>query len=261
MVISADGQRASLRVSRGSQFHLMQVEGGRVSAEIDAAELVEALSFLVTISNDRALSSVLTGIHTIIRGGRLRLEAADRSRVGLIELEASTDGEAAVIIPAVDMLAAAELCDGRVKLRVPTDGRFAEIVSGGLYVRLSTLAGTYPSISQLPHEFSSSVQVDAANLDRAVRAANILDTNRVVGIQVEGRELTMSAAGEELGEFSVRIPVEADDAFALKVETASLAACPRLGNTLTIYCNTPTTPVMVVSDRSWRYWLSPVFPT
>ena len=253
------GQQATLRMSPEEERPLIQVPKTGGSFEIDSADLRAALTFLRDIVAEGVSKMALTGVRFSRSGDKsLTLTATDgESRLGHVVLEqCKVSRKIDYIAKTADLLVGLEFF-GRVKVTA-TEGQLY-LSGSGARVRLSLLAGVFPSIARLPKTFDHSISIPAEALATARKVTGYLDSDGILKLQVADGKARFLVEGREVGSFVVAVGKAKAADIDLLLDARWLEPTASLGDTLKVQYSAANSPVLFsAEDRPWLYWLSPV---
>lgn len=253
LILTAEGRRAVLRVHRGTQ------PGERLDFKampFDATWLREALPFLKACTSGGVVTPVLTGIH-FVSGERTTLEATDAaSRTGRLSLTMPCDVSGQVV-PAADFETALSLLGKKIALKF-SKGHL-RLRDKTTTIKVSLLQGAYPDLSKLPQlrDYKHQIKVQKSQLDTAIRAGKLLDSDRLVTFTVKDKQAALLVRGQETGGFRQPIsPCDLDD-IEIMFDAHWLDAAQYVGSSTRLRYNNERSPVLFSGNKR-LLWMSPV---
>jgi DNA polymerase-3 subunit beta len=204
--------QASINGADADEFPpIPSVEDG-VATRIGAKELREAIHQVVFAAAVEDSRPVLTGVNVELDGAKLTLAAADGFRLAVhtTQMSEPVGEKLSVIVPARTLNEVERLLEGDEPVEVLVTPQRSQILFRlkNAEIVSQLIQGNFPNYAQLiPHEHSTRVVVDLAELQRATRTASIFakDGSGIIRIQVSPAEggsgkLEVSSRAEELGD-------------------------------------------------------------
>ena len=204
--------QASINGADAEEFPpIPSVEDG-VATRIGAKELREAIHQVVFAAAVEDSRPVLTGVNVELDGAKLTLAAADGFRLAVhtTEMSEPVGEKLSVIVPARTLTEVERLLEGDEPVEVLVTPQRSQILFRlkNAEIVSQLIQGNFPNYAQLiPHERSTSVVVELAELQRATRTASIFakDGSGIIRIQVTPGEggagkLEVSSRAEEVGD-------------------------------------------------------------
>jgi DNA polymerase-3 subunit beta len=204
--------QASINGAEADEFPpIPSVEDG-VATRIGAKELREAIHQVVFAAAVEDSRPVLTGVNVELDGAKLTLAAADGFRLAVhtTQMSEPVGEKLSVIVPARTLTEVERLLEGDEPVEVLVTPQRSQILFRlkNAEIVSQLIQGNFPNYAQLiPHEHSTRVVVDLAELQRATRTASIFakDGSGIIRIQVSPAEggsgkLEVSSRAEELGD-------------------------------------------------------------
>lgn len=257
LVLKAGGRRAVLRMRHESPS---EEKLSRPAEPFDGTKLREALPFLKACTAGGVITPVLTGIHFlpgIDNGGGVVLEATDAERrTGRLSLKlpCRVSGQ---VVPATDLEMALSLLSKRIS--VGFSKAHLHIRDKRTVIKMSLLQGQYPDLSKHPppSKYEQQIKVSKSQLDTAIRAAVLLDSDRLVVLQVKDGQASLMVRSQETGGFREPIgPCKLDD-IEITFDAHWLDAAQYVGDTARLRYNNERTPVLFTGNKR-LLWMSPV---
>lgn len=230
-------------------------------AKLDRAGLGNRLNMLAATAAQTLDRPALTGINVSPSGeDRLVLRSTDgHGRACMIVYQVEEmEGELRFTVPAADLSTAMGLCDRSLLLEVE-GGRLLTVRDDRTVVRLSLLQGEYPTFLRLQRDFERKFVVPSRAVDTAVKAANILDSHKLVTLRVQDSLLSLRVADSERGDFEQEITqVECED-LEMHFDAEYLRQVASYSGVETVFNHKDSTLPVMISGDNWYYWLSPVW--
>lgn len=254
LVLSAKGRRAVLRMHREAP------PGERLdfkATPFDATRLREALPFLKACTSGGVITPVLTGIHFTPSGERAILEATDAvCRTGRLSvlLPCKVSGQ---VVPAADLMMALSLLGKKIAMSFSKS--HLHLRDKTTMIKISLLQGAYPDLSKhpLPDAYKHQIKLQKSQLDTAIRAGVLLDSDRLVTLTIRDKQASLLVRGQETGGF--REPIGSCNLEDIEIvfDAHWLDATQYIGATLKLRYNNERTPVLFSGSKR-LLWMSPV---
>lgn len=221
------GNKVRLAGIAASEFPSLGKLAGRKEFSLTAEALVEAISRAAFASSSDETRPVLSGVLFSVEGGALQMVATDGYRLSLVRLPGASgkgsDGWKQVaatvigkglLIPAralrdVGWLAQ-ELAASEVRVGLVADQNLVAFKMGDGEVTTRLIEGAFPDFAQiLPKEEKTSVEIELAALEKAVRTASVFarDSANIVRWKLGKGSLTVSANAPSYGESESMVEV------------------------------------------------------
>lgn len=259
LTLSAGGRRARLQQKHASSLPAIPTSDAP-AAKTD--RLRSAVAFLAACAADETERPDLLGIKVSRRGKVVVLQATDGSRrSGRCELPAKSVevGKGGDLVPAQDFdralsllgkSASVALREGALLLKDNRTTIRLSLISGEKYPDVDAL----PSQEQLPHRFVCA----RGPFEVALRAATLLDPDRLVSLEVKEGKARWIIEGGEVGTF--RLPAgkaKHDVVFTFSASWAEAAT--HLGEEVSLYYKDGRSPVLFYDEEAKRsLWVSPL---
>lgn len=220
---------------------------------IDSTGLRAALPFLRACTSGGVVTPILTGIHFT---GQV-LEATDaEQRTGRLRLT-SLPKASGQIVPAADLDQALSLL-GK-KLSMQFSKKHLRLRDKTTAIKLTLLQGKYPDLNRLPKldTYKHRIKLDKAQLDTVLRAAVLLDSDRLVTFVIKDGNALWRVHGQETGGFREIIgPTKLPDVEII-FDAHWLDAAQYVGNKITLRYNDGKSPVLFTGNKR-LLWMAPV---
>lgn len=237
--------------------------------------LIKGLRSTLFASSSDESKQLLTGVHLALADNGLECAATDGHRLAVLHLDDFTAQQAdpfAVTVPARSLRELERLLSARQdgdELAMHFDRGQVVFHCGDQVLTSRTLDGTYPAYGQLiPDSFSRSITVDRrkliASLDRVAVLAD--QHNNIIKLSVNAKtsEVLIQADAQDVGSGSESLAADVegksvDIAFNVHYLLEGLKAMAV--EQVTLQCNEPTTPAVIVpssDDEAYTYLVMPV---
>jgi hypothetical protein len=222
----------------------------------DSTRLREALPFLRACTAGGVISPILTGIH-FVSGERVTLEATDAEcRTGILSLPlpCRVSGQ---VVPAADLEMALSLLGKKIAMRFSRS--HLHLRDKTTAIKISLLQGVYPDLRKhpQPEDYKHQMRLQKSQLDTAIRAGKLLDSDRLVTLTIKDRQAALLVRGQETGGFRVPIGFCNLDDIEIVFDAHWLDATQHIGKTLRLRYNNERSPVLFSGNKR-LLWMSPV---
>ncbi len=228
----------------------------RNAREFDSTKLRAALPFLRACTSGGVVTPVLTGIH-FAAGKRVTLEATDAERrTGRLTLALPCKA-AGQVVPAADLEQALSLLEKKIAMKFSRG--HLHLQDRTTAIKLSLLQGKYPDLSRHPQPaaYKYKITLDRARLDTIIRAAILLDSDRLVTFVVKDKQASWIVRSQETGGFREPIGACKLPDIAIIFDAHWLDAAQYVGNKITLRYNDGRSPVLFTGNKR-LLWMSPV---
>jgi len=256
LILNAGKRRAVLRMNISSP---LPDDIKITSPEFDCKRLRNAIPFLRSCTSGGVLQPILTGIR-FSKGkkkGEVVLEATDKEmRSGRLSLKLLLKA-AGQVVPAADLEQALSLMEGRVSMRF--DRGHLLMKDATTKIKIALLQGAYPDLSRLPQpkSYKHRMALHKAPLDTAVKAAILLDSDRLVTLSIKDGTAAWMVHGQETGGFRQPIgPTKLPD-IEIVFDAHWLDSAQYVGAEFVLKYNDERTPVLFSGNKRFL-WMSPV---
>ena len=220
---------------------------------IDSTPLRAALPFLQACTSGGVVTPILTGIHFM---GQM-LEATDaEQRSGRLRL-ASLPKASNQVVPAGDLEKALSLLSTKFAMRFSRG--HLRLRDKRTAIKIALLNGKYPDLSNLPKRdtYKHHIKLDKAQLDTVLRAAVLLDSDRLVTFVIKDGTALWRVHSQETGGFRQVIgPTKLPDVEII-FDAHWLDAAQYVGRKITLRYNDGRSPVLFTGNKR-LLWMSPV---
>lgn len=253
LVLAAEGRRAVLRMREEPPPRERLDFKAR---PFDSTRLREALPFLRACTAGGVISPILTGIH-FMSGERITLEATDGGqRTGTLSLilPFKVSGQT---VPAADLEMALSLLGKKIAMRFSRS--HLHLRDRTTAIKISLLQGVYPdlSIHPRPSAYKHQIRLRKSQLDTAVRAAILLDSDRLVTFTVKDKQAALLVRSQETGGFREPIGFCNLDDIEIVFDAHWLDAAQYVGDNARLRYNNERSPVLFSGNKR-LLWMSPV---
>lgn len=249
LVLSAEERRVVLRMRDDAPPGDSLAFG---ATPFDATKLREVLPFLRACTSGGVLTPVLTGIQF----GKV-LQATDAShRTGRVShsLPYKASGQ---VVPAADLEIALALLGKKISLKFGK--AHLHLRDKTTMIKLSLLQDKYPDLSKLtkPDAYKHQIRLKKLQLDTAIRAALLLDSDRLVTLTVKDKQASLMVRGQETGGFREPIgPCKLKD-IEITFDAHWLDAAQYVGSEVRLKYNDERSPVLFIGNKR-LLWMSPI---
>jgi hypothetical protein len=259
LVLRAGDRRAVLAVRNipAPPSKLPKVE----SDPVDTAKLRDALPFLAGCVSQGVIRPALTGICCSAKGKVLKLTATNgetlwaEARIPNIFREDIEE----LIIPAGDLSIALGLLGEEVAIQ--HSGNSLLLKDKQTLIKLSLLHGPYPSGTWLTplKDYTSSITFGQDVLGDAVKAAILLDSDRIVSFVVRNGRGAWVIKGQELGGFRVSAGDHEVEDITFYFDAHWIEPAVGLGAEITMHYLAHDKPVLFIgAETKYRLWMPPI---
>ncbi len=271
LAVVVEGAGASLGLQEGSTG----IEAPRQQV-VPAAELAKALAFLQTCVATSAGQPIVTGVKFAHdKAGGLILAATDReAHTGIVRVPGEKPTRRIteeVVLPVKEIreFLAYLIGMGEETVQIDLTPTKAVLAGVGAVMRIAglTAATPFPNLQALrpAKQFDHTVQIEPQLLHKATQASVLLDSDRVVRLAIKRGRAALIVQGDETGSFRSLLPggAEVPDSVAeadLLFDAHWLEPLEHLGDTATLYYQSPQHPVLFVGENGYRLWLALVMP-
>ncbi|KKN25969.1 hypothetical protein LCGC14_0879380 [marine sediment metagenome] len=256
VVLRAGGRRAVLRMRTDAAPDDFPSLEKRRSVAVKA--LHTAVSFLRECTSDATLNPVLTGIMFSSSKHGLILSATDgEKKFGTVALPLKIPAQRQVV-PAADLDAALGLLGD--KATIYFDGGAIFLSDAHTSIRLSLLQGEFPSMGSLPKpkSYKNEVRFDAEHLKPAIKAATLMDDERMLSLVIKDGSAAWIVQGQEVGGFRILIGKRKADDMSISFNADWVAAAQYVGDKMTMKYKDGRTPVLFVGPNNYLLWASTI---
>ena len=234
-------------------------------------DAVRLLPMAVATNDSRP---ILTGVGLTVKGNNAVWGASDGFRMASLECDVEASGDLATVIPAAALRALEPIVaetEDAVTITATENGNQLVAEIGATRWSSRVIDGTYPDVVKIaPRTFSTTIEVQAAALQRAMRQANIFarendqQKSKVVrlGIAAGPDDLTPgsltveASSAENHGAMEAVLPCAQDGAdLAILLNGPYMVdylAAVKQG-TVTLHANEPNNPVVLRTPATPRY--------
>ncbi len=257
LVLSAKRRRVVLRrMLLGSPLRKSpDFKGKKFSAKV----MRKAVPFLRSVVQGGVMQPILTGIQFTPgkKKNRVILESTDAAhRTGRLTVQIPMTVKNQVV-PAADLDQALSLM--QTKLQMQFVNGAVEIGDGTTTIRISLLNGKFPDLSKLPllKTFKNRILLSRSRLDNAVKAAALLDDDRLVSLVIKDGRAAWLIRGSERGGF--REPIGKTDLEDIEIVFDShwLDTAQDLGSDFMLVYKNSKAPVLFHTANR-LLWMSPI---
>lgn len=225
--------------------------------------LLGAIPFMRSITQGGVMQPILTGIK-FSKGKKKNevvLEATDASvRTGRLSIKLPVEVKNEVV-PAADLEQALSLLTQK-RMQMQFIHGSLEMADGKTTIRISLLNGEFPDLSKMPllKTYENRILLKRSQLDNAVKAAALLDDDRLVTLNIKEGRASWIIRGQEKGGFREPIgPVELDD-INIIFDSHWLDTAQDIGAEFTLCYKDNKAPVLFFGNGK-SLWMSPVVKT
>lgn len=237
--------------------------------EVGRELLVEAIEDTCFASSTDEARPVLTGVLLCAECGALTLAATDGYRVAERRIRpAGAEASKHLIVPSralAEVARAFREGDAAVRILVSETGGNVHFVDSGSEVTSRVLDGRYPSYrSVMPDSWSTTVELDAGELIRRLRALSVFAREGARGVRLvtEKDTLQITAAAGQVGEAETRLPaaVEGPGTVVACNVRYLLDGLSRIAGRVNLRLNGPLAPLVLgpASGDTYTYLVAPV---
>lgn len=254
LVLSAKGRRVVLRMRVGKP----SPKKLRFKAKFfDGTALRDEIAFLRACTSGGVVQPLLTGIHFISEGARVVLEATDAERrTGRMALRLPFTATGHVV-PGTDLEMALVLLAPEIAVKF-IEARMC-LQDAQTIIQLSILYGRFPDLSRLPKPalYQHEIMLRKHQLETAIKAAVILDNDRLVILAIKDKRAALLVRGQEVGGF--RQPVGACDLPDIEIvfDAHWLDAAQYVGDHVKLRYTDHRSPVLFSGNKR-LLWMSPI---
>ncbi len=248
---------ASLRYRLGDTPPYMRRPPSLEKMELRAETMRDALGFLQGVVVEGVAKAILTGVRFSPNAkGMLTLSATDgNARVGVVPFPSvSMNGIEPFVSKTADLQVALDYFD---TLSLACTDTHIYLSGPKTRVRLSLLKGIWPSFKTLPREFKYKIDLSPVEVATAAKAAVYLDSNALVRLVVNKKQVSFFVEGQEMGTFLVKVGQADVGDVDILLDARWLESASRLGP-MTLRYNDAKTPVLFQgTETHFTYWMSP----
>lgn len=243
---------------------------GATVIELDPVALRQAIGQVVIAAATEISRPVLAGVHVVIAGGSLTMEASDGFRLARKTLALPTpfDGKVEAVIPARALAELSRLLGGKTEpVQVSVDRTQALFRLGDIRLSCQLIEGNFPKLDQIiPTTRLTSTVVAAADLLKACRVGLLFarDAANIVRLSItpDDDKMVITATSAETGDNTSAIEVGADGApieIAFNARYLADAVSAITGDVL-LETTEPARPGLVksVDDDGYLYVIMPM---
>ena len=258
LIIKAGKRRAVLRMKEAEiPSSPPKLKSGAELQPID--DLRDAVKFLNDCITEPAIDPVLTGILFRRTKTGFSLVATDRTRMGRATIPSAVKTKDDHIVPAADLAQMLALVGEEARVWFTTSDRIV-IADKETAISLVLLQGDFPDVTKLPTKYPHFVELDVERLATAIAAAQLIDDDRLLTLQIKDGRLAWIISGKETGGFL--LPIGKQDAADVEIvfEADVLAAVLSIGDDLTLSYKDNQTPVLFKGmETKYRLWVAPIY--
>ncbi|MCH4014088.1 MAG: DNA polymerase III subunit beta [Solobacterium sp.] len=170
--------------------------------ELKLSALIEATAFA---ASDQETRPALTGIHMVLKEGKLIAVATDSYRLARKEEAIDSDLDIAVTIPAKSMNEVRSILLSEDKdIRIALDSRKAQFITDDTVFQTRLLEGAFPETDRLiPTSFISTLTISRSSLINVLdRSMFIKNENMTINhLHCTQNDIIFSNRSQEIGEF------------------------------------------------------------
>lgn len=235
---------------------------------LQAAELIRGSRATLFAASSDESKQLLTGVHLTL-GASAEFAATDGHRLAVLTINrGNATADFAITIPASALreLERMLLAAKSAVVDMYADKGQMVFVCSDQIMTCRSFDGTYPSYKMLiPASFNRSITVDRRNLQMALERIAVLagHEHNVVKLAANSDrgELLISAETKDLGSGSETISAEIKGdsiiiSFNVRYLVDGLKAMA--AKDVTLKCNSPTTPAIIIGDEEFTYLIMPV---
>lgn len=256
LILATKGRRAVLRVQKKVDPRNLKLFFKGES--FDTSTLREELAFLRACTSGGVLSPILTGIHFAPPTDRgIPLEATDvERRTGRVHLSLPITSTGKVV-PAADFDAALSLMRDTISMKF-TD-KYLKLCDGETAIQSLTIFGVYPNLSRLPSpgKLKYSIILRKPLLETAIRAAVLLDSDRIVTLSIKDGFGSLLVTSNETGGFRQKLGKYDVPDIDIVFDAHWLDAAQYVGEKIRLRYNDARSPVLFSGNRR-LLWMSPL---
>lgn len=258
LIMKAGKRRAVLRMREAEiPPSPPKLKSGAELQSID--DLRDAVKFLNDCITEPAIDPVLTGILFRRTKTGFALAATDRTRMGRATIPSAVRTKDDHVVPAADLTQALALVGEEARVSFTKSDRIV-IADKETAISLVLLQGEFPDVTKLPTKYPHSIELDVERVGTAIAAAQLIDDDRLLSLQVKDGRLAWVVSGQETGGF--RLPVGRQDAGDVEIvfDADQLAAVLSIGDDLTLNYTDDRTPVLLKgTETKYRLWVAPIY--
>jgi DNA polymerase-3 subunit beta len=241
-----------------------------VELTIPSGELAEVLARTSFACGTDETKPRLTGVHFVIDGGRLRLEATDTYQLSVTHATSAFPPELSrKVIVSASVLREVERCLAQFTgdVIVQMSNRLVRFVAGSYAFSSRLIQGEFPNIERIvPQKFATTVTVPRVPLQDALKRAVLVGGNVMpfrVHLHMADDGLTITSQGDHIND-SFEEPLEATvsgDPLVIGINAKQLFPALEAAGTddVRIRCNTSLKSLAVdVSGKDWLYIVMPL---
>lgn len=197
--------------------------------EISGCELAAALDTVLFAASSDTARAVLTGVLFEADSDKLTVVATDTYRLSAQTFPLGTSiAETRVVVPAKALSTLRRFLVEGTQVKFSADFPAASFVVGDVKIRARLVAGDFPKWSMvMPSGDGMSIEVDSSELSDALSRLALLSRDKVVRFTTGEGVVTLSAAGQDIGNgdevIDATISGAAGEAFALNAAYLSQA--------------------------------------
>lgn len=260
LTLAGGGIEATLRSAGESEIPQNgSVSERGVRASVDVGVVAAEASLMSAFVAKSVAYRALAGLRLAVGPGRIALMAADGvAGIAMTSVSADTDGSAAATVSPGDFVTALRLAPaGSVELEALERALTvrAESDVDKLSVRLSTLAGGWPSMKRLSQIVAAHrTTMQTAALSACIDLATALQTGGNIVLEPGEPHARLAARGPDAGEFHAELPGTAIP-WPLIMSASHLGLAARLGDTVDLLIPEAKNEPLTFVSGSRRYWV------
>lgn len=262
LVLKTPSRRAALRLlgTRGPEVIL----DPSPSVKVDAGALRVAMPFLRGCVAESGMP-LLSGVRVSAVNKGLMLTATDALRAGVVRIPAMKGIEGEAVIPAQELAAAIDVLGDEVSLFYTEGAAYLTDGPTDIWISLLQSDRKFPSISAFPRPSAYQYRIDdfpSGEIAGAIRAANILDADKMVTINIRDRQMSLIVSGQETGAFRVAMGERKAADIAIVCDASRLEPVLQLGDEVTLCYNDARGAILFTSQAKpdYLFWCLPIVP-
>lgn len=258
VIIRAGKRKLALRI-RESEIPPSPPKLATAGQLSDVDDLRDAVKFLSDCITEPAIDPVLTGILFRKSKTGFALAATDRTRMGRTTLPSKLKTQGDHVVPAADLAQALSLVGDEARFYFTKSDRMV-IADETTSCSILLLQGDFPDIEKLPTKYPNSVTLDTERTATAISAAQLIDDDRMLTLQIKDGRLAWVVSGQETGGFRLPVGKQETEDVEISFDADMLSAVLGIGDELTLHYEDNQTPVLLKGvETRYRLWVAPLY--
>lgn len=245
IIIKRGKSKSKVAVHNADEYPRIDIAEGK-STTIATDDFIKAMPKVLFSTSTDETKQVLTGVN--LNG--VKVASTDGHRLSVVTLEDAFPGDS-ITVPSSTLSLILKLAGSSItpEIGVNLDDRMISFQIGSTEIHSRLIEGQYPNYPQLiPNSFAHSFTLVRAELIQRLDIVMVMaaQKNDVVTLTFSPDSLVISAEAGENGESQEWLECSASDFEVSLNGKYALEALKNLGSEdLRMYCNSPTTPIVI----------------